>query len=219
MTFNYLDGTTCKIKQIKEMYHFNSDTELLGKYIDLNNNDCVLDVGTNNGALLCYAALFNPKLMVGIDLFEEVIDLAKYNLQINNINANLYVSSIQKFEHDPFTVIICNPPYFNSLDNMDNKYLLAARHENYFSLDDFFISCNRLLTEDGLIHLVYPYHKINNLIHIAYKHNFYPFKVRISYDKKGGNKKSVLLTFKRNENNMVFYLPAAYLNDRKSFKL
>ena len=219
MTFDYLDGTPYKIKQNKKMYHFNSDTELLGKYIDLNNEDLVLDVGTNNGALLCYAALFNPKLLVGIDIFDDVIDLAKYNLEMNDIKANLYVSSVQSFMHDPFTAIICNPPYFNSLSEGENKYLLAARHENYFNLDEFFDACNRLLKDEGVIHLVYPYHKINVLIDVASKHNFYPFQVRISYDKKDGNKKSVLLTFKRNENNMVYYLPAAYLNDRKSFKL
>ena len=43
-----------KVAQHKDMYHFNSDTCLLGEFININKNDNVLDVGTNNGALLVY---------------------------------------------------------------------------------------------------------------------------------------------------------------------
>ena len=43
-----------KVCQHKDMYHFNSDTCLLGDFIKINENENVLDIGTNNGALLLY---------------------------------------------------------------------------------------------------------------------------------------------------------------------
>lgn len=219
MKLDYLDGTPYKIYQEKDMYHFNSDTELLGKYIKLNSNDKVLDIGTNNGALLFYASIFNPSLLVGIDIFDEVIAVAKKNLDINNVKACVYVSRVQDFMHDKFSVIICNPPYFNSLNDASNKYILAARHENYLSLEDLFIACARLLDDDGVIHIVYPYKLRDNLISKAISYDFNPFRYRISYDKKGGNIKSFIVSFSKNKCDVVERCLPAYMNDRNSFTL
>ena len=91
---DYLFATPYEIQQDPSGYHFSSDTELLGRFLTLNEDDRVLDVGTNNGALLCYAALHDPELLAGIDLFPEVIALAEKNLTANGIRAELSVSSL-----------------------------------------------------------------------------------------------------------------------------
>ena len=219
MKLDYLDGTPYKIYQHKDMYHFNSDTELLGKYIRINSEDTVLDVGTNNGALLFYASIHKPKLLVGIDIFDEVVEVARDNLKSNNIEANIYTSKFQDFTHDKFSVIISNPPYFNSLKETNNKYLLAARHENHLTINEFFSSCNRLLKEEGRIYLVYPYIKRFEVINSAEKYNFYLNETRVAYDHIGGNKKSMLFTFSRNDYGYTNINRVIYLDDRKTFTL
>ena len=219
MKLDYLDGTPYKIHQEKDMYHFNSDTEILGKYLRINERDTVLDVGTNNGALLFYASLFNPKLLVGIDIFEEVINIARDNLKMNNVEASLYTSKFQDFKHDKFSIIISNPPYFNSLNETNNKYLLAARHENHLTLDELFSNTDRLLETEGKLYLVYPYTKRFDVIKNADKYKFYLEETRIAYDHKGGNKKSMLFTFCRNNYGYTIINRVIYLDDRKTFTL
>ena len=50
-----------KIYQDDEIFRINTDTHLLGKFIDIHRKDVVLDIGTNTGALMLYASLFDPK--------------------------------------------------------------------------------------------------------------------------------------------------------------
>ena len=56
MKRDYLGGTGYTLEQKKEMYHFNSDTELLGRFVQVKKTDSVLDIGCASGALLLYCA-------------------------------------------------------------------------------------------------------------------------------------------------------------------
>ena len=50
--------------QHKKMFRVNTDTSLLGNYLKVNKEDSVLDIGTNNGALLLYASLYYPPIIL-----------------------------------------------------------------------------------------------------------------------------------------------------------
>ena len=123
MKLDYLNGTNYTLYQPEDMYHFNADTELLGRFMDVHRKDSVLDVGCNNGALLYYAKQKNALKLTGIDLFENVIENAKENFIRNEVNADLYVCPLQEFMHAPFDLIVCNPPYFNTKND-------ALKNEN-----------------------------------------------------------------------------------------
>ena len=71
---NHID---IKLYQHKKMFRINTDTCLLGEFLDFEPNLSVLDVGTNNSALLLYSSLLKPKNMVGIDINNEALELAK----------------------------------------------------------------------------------------------------------------------------------------------
>lgn len=195
---DYLFATPYEIQQDPSGYHFSSDTELLGRFLTLNEDDRVLDVGTNNGALLCYAALHDPELLAGIDLFPEVIALAEKNLTANGIRAELSVSSLQTFRHDPFTVIVCNPPYFESLpEELKNRnpYLYAARHRDYLSVLELFEHSRRLLEPGGRIMLVYPSELSRDVFTGAGETGFVLSRFCPVYDTQDGILKRFLLEF------------------------
>ena len=84
MKTDYLYGTDYRIYEPENMYHFNSDTEFLGRMIEAENGDAVLDIGTCTGALLLYASLYTDNL-TGIDLFEEVCVAARNNMAMNGV--------------------------------------------------------------------------------------------------------------------------------------
>ena len=52
---DYLPNTDIYYYQHPDMFHTNTDTALLGEFADIRKKDVVLDIGTNNGALLLYA--------------------------------------------------------------------------------------------------------------------------------------------------------------------
>ncbi len=212
---DYLYATPYRIVQNRDMYHFSSDTELLGRFLLLNGNDRVLDVGTNNGALLCYAAVQQPAQLCGIDLFPEVIALAEENLKRNRIQADLSVSSLQLFQHDPFTVIVCNPPYFDSMPEKlknQNPYLYAARHRDYLSIFELFRYGADLLERDGRICLVFPAEFAEDVYTAAGSNQFRLTRFCPVYDRQGGSCKRALFEFSRNENGIVKLLKPVYLD-------
>lgn len=218
MKTDYLYGTPYNIIQDKELYHFNSDTEFLGRMLKIKAEETVLDIGTNTGALLLFASM-HTKHLCGIDLFPEQIARTRSNLFMNGLEGETYVCRIQDFQHEPFDVILCNPPYFNTKDEHlknDNMYKRAARHEEYLTPDELFQAVGRLLRKDGHFWMVHRASRRQELIHMAEKYGLYPCLIRIAYDHIGGIEKSVVMVFGR-EFGPCYEAAPAFMDQRDSF--
>ena len=211
MLHNYLKGTPFVIEQKEEMYHMNSDSDLLGHFFKLSNQDRVLDVGCNQGVLMLYAAMHKPKEIIGIDLFEDVIALAKHNLARNQIEGDRYVSRIQDFDSEPFDVIICNPPYFQGEMKSENPYIKAARHQEYLPLDELFFHVARLLKEEGRFYMVYRPAFLNISLQHATKNNLYLKSFQNVFDAKTNKARTILLEFSKHPNQETNILSPIFL--------
>lgn len=75
-TYDYLNGTKIYLYQDSSMFRVNTDTTLLGHFYQLNENESILDIGTNNGALLLFKKETNA-YFYAIDILDEAIKLAK----------------------------------------------------------------------------------------------------------------------------------------------
>ena len=51
-TYDYINGTDIYLYQHKKMFRINTDTALLAQFMKVKKGERVLDIGTNNGALL-----------------------------------------------------------------------------------------------------------------------------------------------------------------------
>lgn len=220
MKLDYLNGTNYTLYQPEDMYHFNADTELLGRFMDVHRKDSVLDVGCNNGALLYYAKQKNAFKLTGIDLFENVIENAKENFIRNEVNADLYVCPLQEFMHALFDLIVCNPPYFNTKNDAlknENARIKAARHEEFLCLEDLMKHVKRLLKDNGRFDMVYRPDRMKDVIAIGMQYGLYPKRLKIAYASKNKQAKSILLEFVKNKNILLDIEAPAFLNDRDSF--
>lgn len=220
MKADYLYGTPYVIEQGKHMYHFSQDTEFLGRMLEIDKGESVLDAGVNNGALLLYASMHTDRLC-GIDLFDEVIALAEKNLSSCGIHAELYVSSLQKFQHEPFDVIVCNPPYFHTgradLLN-ENPYLRAARHDIYLPLEDLFAHASRLLNHDsGRLEMIHLPAMTGKCIREGEKNRLYLQKIRRSWDSRDHEEKPCVMIFGRKKTQETEEMIPADRNSRDSF--
>lgn len=192
---DYLPGTNFIIEQEDNLYHMNGDSVLLGQSLHVTARDRVLDIGCNQGVLLLYASLGNPKELVGVDVFEEVIESARKNLERNHVSAKLYTTRIQDFKDEQYSLIVCNPPYFKGDYQKENPYIKAARSQTSLPLDDLFSAVARLLSDKGRFCMIYPSKYLNELLYYAHQYQLGLKEMHMEKDAKTNQKGVVLYTF------------------------
>jgi len=198
LTLDYLPNhKEIKIYQHKKMFRINTDTCLLGEFLDFEPNLNVLDIGTNNGALLLYASLLSPKSMIGIDINEKALEISKLNFDMNNIiNYKLINIDASKYlSEQKYDVIISNPPYFVSSEELKNKneYLKMARHEEYLTLKELIKTVKNNLKEDGYFYLIHRFTRLHDIVLELNKNGLYINKEKLVYDQNKEEPISILL--------------------------
>lgn len=173
------------IYQDDEMFCINTDTMVLGEFLNIYKNDVVLDMGTNNGALLIYASLFNPKKLIGLEINEKALELAERNLKENNIsNYELINDNIITYRGEEVDVIICNPPYFKTKkeDLCLNKYKALAKHEAELTLDKLILSIRRNLKNYGTLYFLYLSSRLDEVLDELRKNCFRVKIIKFVFD-------------------------------------
>lgn len=113
LTLDYFIDENLKLYQDKEHFRFNTDTKLLAQFVRLKKQERILDIGTNNGAILVYLDQFDVKELVGVEILEETSKVAQKNADMFISHPVKIVNSpIQEYEGSLFDVIVSNPPYF-----------------------------------------------------------------------------------------------------------
>ncbi len=220
MKADYLNGTAYTLIQPPEMYHFNSDTELLGRFMRLKKNDRVLDIGCGSGALLLYAAHQKAADLSGIDLFAEVLKQADANLKRNGVKAELTCVRLQDFRSERFDAIICNPPYFRTgEDRLKNssEMIRAARHEEYLTPAELFAGVRRLLKDNGRFYLVHRASRLKELLAESERNGLQAVRMRIAYSSVQGKARSVLIEFQHGSGRELLIERPVFLDQRETF--
>lgn len=187
---DYLPNTNIKLYQDDEMFCINTDTQVLGEFLNIYRYDTVLDIGTNTGALLLYANMFKPKKMIGIDINEKAIAIAKKNMQLNNIeNCELLVCDGNTYTSKEVDVIIFNPPYFKTKEEglSNNEYLALAKHENNFSLEKMIECINRNLKNNGTLYFLFQTSRLNEVLKLLTKKHIIVKEMKFVYDENKEN--------------------------------
>lgn len=187
ITLDYLPKTNIQLYQDDEMIRINTDTEVLGEFLEVYRNDIVLDMGTNQGALLLYASRFNPKKLIGLEINQRGCNLAKRNMELNNIpNYEIINGDIITYTSTPVDVIICNPPYFKTdpHNKGDNKFLAIAKHEGDLTLDKLIASIKRNLKDNGTLYFLFMTPRLDEVLAELNKNNIIPKVLKFVYDTK-----------------------------------
>ncbi|WP_416324846.1 tRNA1(Val) (adenine(37)-N6)-methyltransferase [[Eubacterium] hominis] len=166
-TYDYLNGTDIYLYQDDQMFRMNSDTARLAAFMKIHTSDTVLDIGTNNGALLAAAARKNPSKLIGIEIQHDAVVLAKHNMEQLHIDADIIEGDVSKLVMPKVTVVVCNPPYFQHYEGTaknESEAMRIARHEVHLTLDTLAKKVSQALQEKGRFYLV---HRSNRLIDIV----------------------------------------------------
>lgn len=198
---DYLSGTSIYLWQRKDMFRCNTDTALLGHFMQIKEQETLLDIGCNNGALMLYASLQKPLYLYGVDLFEEALELAKKNLDYNKItNYSLLCGDVTKIELPCVNVVVSNPPYFDTAENgnrNENEFIKSARHEGTLNLESLFQCVEKALKDNGRFYLVHRALRINDIIEMSLKYGLRAKKMQLVYDEDKEEATAVLVEFQK----------------------
>ena len=174
-----------KVYQDSELFKINTDTEVLGEFLEVYREDTVLDMGTNTGALLLYANMFHPKKLIGLEINSKALELARKNMDENKVtNYELINDDIITYEGELVDVIICNPPYFKTKeDNKSNdKFKNLAKHESSLTLDLLVKSISRNLKDNGTVFFLYLTSRLDEVVLEFKKNNLTIKEMKFVYD-------------------------------------
>ena len=131
-TYDYIAGTDIHLWQRSDMFRINTDTAQLAHFMKVRAGERVLDIGTNNGALLLCAEQFSPSFLCGVDIQADACQLAERNLKEHGIShAQILCGDFCEMDLQGFDVVVCNPPYFaaNSGKQASDARRAIARSE------------------------------------------------------------------------------------------
>lgn len=180
LTLDYLPNyENIKLYQDKDMICINTDTMVLGEFLEVKRKETILDIGTNNGSLLLYASRFHPTKLIGIDINNEALELAKKNLDLNNItNYEIHNVDAKSYRNTPVDVIVCNPPYFKMTKDSKNSssFMVLAKHEDSLPLEDLINTISKNLKDQGKLFFLYQSSRLQELIEMFTK---YKLKIKL----------------------------------------
>lgn len=197
LTLDYFIHEDLKLYQDCEHFRFNTDTKLLAKFVHLKKQERILDIGTNNGAILIYLDQFNVKELVGVEVLEETSKVAQKNADCFIKHPVKIVNQpIQDYEDDLFDVIVSNPPYFKINVNQQPEHLNfrhLGRMEENLTLEQLVFHANRLLKSYGRFYMVHRPNRLNEINQVLYENNFSIRNLQFAYDHRDNKVKSVLI--------------------------
>ena len=202
-----------KIIQNEKGFCFGMDSVLLSDFAkNMKNNSTVLDLGTGTGIipiLLCGKT--NLKKVVGIEIQQDVANMAKRSSQLNNlqdrfevVNTNI-IDLKNIYEKQSFDVIVTNPPYKkeNTGRTNENEAKLISRHEITANLEDFISISKDLLKDKGEFYMVHRPERLVDILSLMRKYKIEPKILKFVSPNKNKEPNLILIKGIKNANSFL----------------
>jgi tRNA1Val (adenine37-N6)-methyltransferase len=137
---------------------------------------CYLDIGTGTGLLSLMLAQQTTAAIDAVEIDNAAFEQASQNLSTSPFSKQLkayYTDALQFEPGKKYDGILCNPPFFEGDLQSDNALKNAAKHSTTFTLLQLLTTAERLLTTDGVLAVLLPYHRVNTFIQSANELQFY----------------------------------------------
>ena len=192
-----------KLIQNKNGFCFGVDAVLLSDFAKgIKKNSNVVDLGAGTGIisiLLCGKT--NLKKIYSIELQEEVADMAKRSVKLNNLEDKMEVLNVNLkdcfdvLEKYKFDAVVTNPPYKKhntGAQNIDRRQLIS-RHEVECDLDDVIKTSSLLLKDLGELYMVHRAERMADIFVTLRKYKLEPKLVRFVHPKEGEKPNLILV--------------------------
>lgn len=172
------------VKQDQTAMKVGTDGVLLGSWTPLENNPYdILDIGTGTGLVaLMLAQRSFAEQIDALEIEENAFEQAVGNFEESPWNDRLfcYHTGIEEFTkeiEDQYDLIVCNPPFFQSNNQIEDKARETARFYDILPFEELIESASLLLSDTGVFSVVIPFEEEENFISIAKTFGLFPFKI------------------------------------------
>ncbi len=203
-TLDILCNEKLRIIQKKRGYRFSIDAILLASFVRLRKHERLLDIGSGCGIIPIYIARRGcTNDMTGVELQKDLCDAAEKNRALNRcgdhvrfINGDIR-SLVKDMKAHPFQVVVSNPPYTRRRSGRtcpdESRYL--ARYEDKLDIDELTSAASSLLSTKGRFYVIYPAHRLEEIIRAAREKQLVLKKLRIVYPRQNEKANLVLAEF------------------------
>ena len=179
------------------------DSVLLSDFAkEIKGKSKVVDLGTGTGIIpILLSAKTEAEKIVGIEIQEKMVELAKRNVELNNLNnkieiINEDIKNIKNnMEKEIFDVVITNPPYKKDNTGLKNIHegKLIARHEIKCNLEDIILASKFLLKNNGELFMVHRPERLVDIIFLLRKYKIEPKVIKFIFPKANKEPNLVLI--------------------------
>ena len=210
-----LEYKNLKIIQNIKGFCFGIDSVILSDFAkDVRNNSIGADLGTGTGIIgILLSAKTKLKKIIGIEVQEDIADMAKRSISLNRLEEKFEVINIniknveEKFKRESLDFVITNPPY-KKLDTgkvNENEYKYISRHECSANLEDFIKASKYLLKDKGSLYMVHRPERLADIIELMRKYKIEPKKIRFVYSNIEKEPTLVLIKGIKNAMPLIIY--------------
>lgn len=212
-----------KIIQNTDGFCFGMDAVLLSSFCEIRKNATIVDLGTGTGIIpLLIWGKNQVKKIYGIEIQEEVAQMAKRTVEMNNLEDSIQIINMdlnnapEKLGINIFDTIISNPPYMlqgGGIINPEDKKAIS-RHEITCTLEDVIRTGSRLLKHNGSFFMVHRPHRIVDIFCLLREYKLEPKKIRFVHPKVEDKPNLVLIkSVKASKPELKFEKPLYVYND------
>jgi tRNA1Val (adenine37-N6)-methyltransferase len=159
------------VKHDRCAHKVGTDGVLLGAWVDVTDAHRILDIGTGSGVIaLLLAQRASPDAHIdAIDISPDDCEQAKENVASSPWPQKVIIQNIalQKFESEPYDLIVSNPPFFIDSAKPPIEGRVRARHTESLPPEELLIHCKRLLSTEGKLCLILPVVEAQNFIAVS----------------------------------------------------
>jgi tRNA1Val (adenine37-N6)-methyltransferase len=186
-TLEQLNIGNLRFIQPKRGYRFSVDAVLLADFMTVKPDERLIDLGTGSGIIPLLSAVLTPAHeIVGLELQERLVQLAKQNVSINALEHRVHIvhgdlkQVSRLFRAGEFDVLCSNPPYRKVGTGRMNPGTeqAIARHEIACQLSDLLTAAKYLIKPAGKVFLIYLPERLSELLTGLRMHRLEPKKIR-----------------------------------------
>jgi tRNA1Val (adenine37-N6)-methyltransferase len=187
--------------------HFSLDGILLARFATVKKGDVVVDLGAGGGIVsLILAATTEAERIVGIEIQNELADIARRNAALNHLEGKIHILeedlrlAIKTHPAGQFDLLVSNPPYrrIGSGRLNPNPLKAIARHEIKCALGDVLQASFHLLKDLGRAAFVYRPDRVVDLIAGCRQHRLEPKRMQFVHPDTDREANLVLLEAVKN---------------------
>lgn len=211
-----------KLIQDAEEFCYGTDAVLLARFAELEEGLEIAELCTGNGAVaFMLTQLYKPEHIVGIDINEHEISLARESASLNGLEelTEFFVLDVldakDKLGFECFDAVTINPPYqekgcgISGSSNAKHK----ARFETTAGLADFFELASHILKPKGSLSMIHRPSRLVDILSLAREKRLEAKRLRMIAPHRGEAANIVFVQFVKGGGRELRIEPEYYVHE------